>query len=734
VIVIKKRALITGFTGQDGSYLAEFLLNKGYHVIAIIRRNSTPNLPRVEHVKHQVEMHEADLGDTSSLIRVLAKTKPQEIYHLGAMSWVHGSFHVPTATGDITGLGTSRLLEAIRILNMEKEVKFYNASSSEMFGLVKETPQNENTPFYPRSPYGIAKVYAFQTTRMFREAYGLFACNGVLFNHECVSENTPLIIRNNHTKKISIKRIKDIKKALEKGKGIQQWRINNVEIWDGDAFVSLQCITATKRKEKDNNFVCKIINSRHGVIEVTNHHNMLDERKEKIKAEQIKIGTKLLHKDFPKYEGECCITKEEAMFIGMMVGDGYINEDGSANFSNNNKEVMNDLEKLWFKIGLGTIKIEEQRKTEYGKSTNARLNGNTAYLRYLHSQIYTRDGFKKIPESILNTNNEIRKAFLKGYNRTDGLKSNRSTYEFKNFKTNSILLAQGLLFLVQQVTKQEFNITFDEDKEYYGYYSINLLSPINQKEKEEKIQELVTTGLGQRAINRTTNISRTLIRKIQRGGHAVTNHHLTKIKEEVKKVLYHNKQPTWVYDVETASGKFMGGLGTIVIANSPRRGKEFVTRKITHTAVEIALGTKEYLELGNLNAKRDFGYAPEFIEAMWLILQQETPDDYVVATGESHTVREFAEKAFALLDMPIRWEGTEDEEVGINTKTGKVVIRVNRELQRPAEVYALCGDSSKARKKLGWEPKTRFDEIVKIMVEADYERLKKTDGKIIHHY
>ena len=351
MVVIKKRALITGFTGQDGSYLAEFLLEKGYHVIAIIRRNSTPNLPRVEHIKHHVEMYEADLGDTSSLIRVLAKTKPDEIYHLGAMSWVHGSFHVPTATGDITGLGTSRLLEAIRILHMEKEVKFYNASSSEMFGLAKETPQNENTPFYPRSPYGIAKVYAFQTTRMFREAYGLFACNGILFNHD-----------------------------------------------------------------------------------------------------------------------------------------------------------------------------------------------------------------------------------------------------------------------------------------------------------------------------------------------------------------------------------------------GPRRGKEFVTRKITHAAAEIALGTKEYLELGNLNAKRDFGYAPEFIEAMWLILQQETPEDYVIATGESHTVREFAEKAFSLLNMPIQWEGEGDEEVGINKETGKILIKVNKELQRPAEVYALCGDSSKARKKLGWHPKTRFDEIVKIMVEADYERLKKTDGKIIHHY
>ena len=733
MVRIKKRALITGFTGQDGSYLTEFLLEKGYHVIAIVRRNSTPNLPRVEHIKHLVEIHEADLSDTSSLIRVLAKTKPQEIYHLGAMSWVHGSFHVPTATGDITGLGTSRLLEAIRILNMEKEVKFYNASSSEMFGLVKETPQNENTPFYPRSPYGIAKVYAFQTTRMFREAYGLFACNGVLFNHECVSENTPLIIRDKHTKKISIKRVKDIKKAKEKGKSIQQWKTDNIEIWDGDAFVTLACITATKRKEKDHNFLCKIINSRHGILEVTNHHNMLDEKEQKIKAEQVKNGTRLLHKDFPKYEGQCCITEEETKFIGMMVGDGYISKDGRANFSNNNKEVMEELEKLWFKIGLGTIRIEH-KKTEYGKATNAILNGNAAYLKYVHNQIYTKDGFKKVPERILNANNEIREAFLRGYNITDGLKSNPSTYEFKNFKTNSIILAQGLIFLIQQVTKQEFNITFEEDEGYYGYYSINFLSPINQKIKEMRIKELMESGLGQRAINRATNISRTMIRKIERGGHAVTQHHLAKIKEEVKKILYHKKQPVWVYDIETASGKFMAGLGTMIIANSPRRGKEFVTRKITHAVTEIALGTKEHLELGNLNARRDFGYAPEYIEAMWLILQQETPEDYVIATGESHTIREFAEKAFSLLDMPIRWEGTGDDEVGIDTKTGKVVIKINKELQRPAEVYALCGDASKARQKLGWKPKTKFDELVKIMVEADYEKLKKTDGKIIHHY
>jgi GDPmannose 4,6-dehydratase len=184
-----KRALITGITGQDGSYLAELLLLKGYEVHGIIRRSSTMNRERIDHLANfpgheqgTLHLHYGDLGDSSSLNRILRVTKPDEIYNLGAQSHVKVSFDVPEFTGDVTGLGTVRLLEAIQDTGLAP--RFYQASSSEMFGLVQETPQTETTPFHPRSPYAAAKVYAYWITVNFREAYGLHASNGILFNHE----------------------------------------------------------------------------------------------------------------------------------------------------------------------------------------------------------------------------------------------------------------------------------------------------------------------------------------------------------------------------------------------------------------------------------------------------------------------------------------------------------------------------------------------------------------------
>lgn len=186
---MQKTALITGITGQDGSYLAEFLLNKGYQVCGIIRRSSSFNTGRIEHIYQdphephpRLKLVYGDLNDGSSLNRILRDMQPDEIYNLGAQSHVMVSFDVPEYTGEITGMGTVRLLEAIREIGIKP--KFYQASSSELFGLVQETPQKETTPFYPRSPYACAKAYAFYMVRNYREAYDLFACNGILFNHE----------------------------------------------------------------------------------------------------------------------------------------------------------------------------------------------------------------------------------------------------------------------------------------------------------------------------------------------------------------------------------------------------------------------------------------------------------------------------------------------------------------------------------------------------------------------
>jgi GDPmannose 4,6-dehydratase len=195
-------ALITGVTGQDGSYLAEFLLEKGYIVHGIKRRSSSLNTDRIDHIYEdphisnaRFKLHYGDLTDTSNLIRIVQETQPDEIYNLGAQSHVAVSFESPEYTADVDAIGTLRLLEAIRILGLEKKTRFYQASTSELYGLVQETPQKETTPFYPRSPYAVAKMYAYWITVNYREAYGMFACNGILFNHESPRRGETFVTR-----------------------------------------------------------------------------------------------------------------------------------------------------------------------------------------------------------------------------------------------------------------------------------------------------------------------------------------------------------------------------------------------------------------------------------------------------------------------------------------------------------------------------------------------------------
>ena len=214
---MKKIALITGVTGQDGSYLAEFLLEKGYEVHGIKRRASSFNTERVDHIyKDQHEsnvnffMHYGDLTDTSNLTRILREVQPDEVYNLGAQSHVAVSFEAPEYTADVDALGTLRLLEAIRFLGMENKTRFYQASTSELYGLVQEIPQKETTPFYPRSPYAVAKMYAYWITVNYRESYGMYACNGILFNHESPRRGETFV-----TRKIT-RALANISQGLEK--------------------------------------------------------------------------------------------------------------------------------------------------------------------------------------------------------------------------------------------------------------------------------------------------------------------------------------------------------------------------------------------------------------------------------------------------------------------------------------------------------------------------------------
>jgi len=190
---MEKRALITGITGQDGSYLAEFLLEKGYKVFGLVRRSSTVNFERLVHLQDKIELLPGDLLDQNSLISALQQCEPQEVYNLASQSFVPTSWNQPVLTGEFTALGVTRMLEAIRLVN--SKARFYQASSSEMFGMVRETPQSENTQFYPRSPYGVAKLYGHWITVNYRESYGLFACSGILFNHESPRRGLEFVTR-----------------------------------------------------------------------------------------------------------------------------------------------------------------------------------------------------------------------------------------------------------------------------------------------------------------------------------------------------------------------------------------------------------------------------------------------------------------------------------------------------------------------------------------------------------
>lgn len=252
-----KRALITGITGQDGSFLAEFLIEKGYEVHGIIRRSSSFNTSRIEHlylkewIKDQkqeraINLHYGDMTDSSSLIRILQQIQPDEIYNLAAQSHVKVSFDVPEYTAETDAVGTLRLLEAIRILGLEKKTKIYQASTSELYGLVQEVPQKETTPFYPRSPYGVAKLYGYWITKNYRESYGMFAVNGILFNHESERRGETFV-----TRKITLAAARIAKGLQEK---LYLGNLSALRDW-GYAKDYVECMWLMLQYEKPEDFV-----------------------------------------------------------------------------------------------------------------------------------------------------------------------------------------------------------------------------------------------------------------------------------------------------------------------------------------------------------------------------------------------------------------------------------------------------------------------------------------------
>jgi len=660
-----RSALITGITGQDGSYLAELLLEKGYQVHGMVRRASTEKFDRIEHIRDRITLHQGDLLDQRSLVDALRASRPAEIYNLAAMSFVAVSWIQPTLTAEFTGVGVTRILEAMR--EVCPEARFYQASSSEMFGKVLEVPQTETTPFYPRSPYGVAKAYGHFITVNYRESYDLHATSGILFNHESVCSNTPLLIRDDGT--IAVKTPADLVPLLKQGGSVQSFLPKSfLEVWDGDGWTPITAITATRRRPTDPDHELLSVQARAGVVEVTAHHNMLNADREKLAARDVEDGDELaLARDMPAPGDWSIVSPEMADFLGLMAADGYVHHEGlSICFTNNDPLLRARVASLWSRLFLGNSRewTGTSGWNEDASVEHLNLTGSRPAAEWLREQLYTSTGFKQVPPVVLNAGAQAQRAFLAGYYDGDGLKKGNG----ESTKTNSAVLAQGLCWMYH-VNDQPASV-YVEQRGSRTYYQLNLASAVRVGDKGQ---------------------------------------HLRKNPAEVRRVVPASvPDDEWTFDVETESGAFCAGVGRLVISNSPRRGLEFVTRKITWHAAAIKHGLVNELRLGNLEAERDWGYAADYVEAMWLMLQRDTPEDYVIATGEAHSVRECCQVAF--------------DEAGLGDFEDYVTIDAS--FVRPAEVDHLIGDSGKAERDLGWKPRTSFEELIRLMTRSDLELLR----------
>jgi GDPmannose 4,6-dehydratase len=386
-------------------------------------------------------------------------------------------------------------------------------------------------------------------------------------------------------------------------------------------------------------------------------------------AEKVQAGDNLALIGLPEPTDIISITEDEAWLLGILAAEGSITKDGGkVQFTNQDQSLVDDVAECWFRVcGGSSSRRNHPSGFENGHEiTQLRLNGAGSYGSYLRETLYTRSDDKRVPQRILNAPYEARMAFLRGFHAGDGLKKANGIYEYKGFKTASAVMAAGLYWLALNTLKQRAIICL-EDRDGKIYYQINLNSPS------------VQGGKGQ---------------------------HLRRPLEEVVKTgpIQHKD---WLFDLATSTGTFHAGIGQGWIHNSPRRGLEFVTRKVTHQAAKIKLGLANELRIGNLDAQRDWGFAGDYVLAMWLMLQQDTPDDYVVATGETHSVEKLLQVAFSTVNLDWKQYAVQDER-----------------FMRPAEVDLLVGDPSRAGSKLGWEPQVTFEQLIQMMVESDLKLLK----------
>jgi GDP-D-mannose dehydratase len=660
-------ALITGLNGQDASYLAEFLLDKGYKVIGTVR-GKNPHWPvGFDPKRENLEIQQLDLGYADSIRQLFRSVgKVDELYNLAAQSHVGDSFLFPEETYKVTGVGACMLMD--EYFRQFSDGKFYQASTSEMTGNRKSKLDG----FSPESPYGVAKTMAHYNAKRWQNM-GHFACAALLYNHETIVGFMPMIVREKWANDFDIKPISEIAQFDESQPQYQSKEMSNVQVWGKSGWVDVKFASAYPHDVVCDNKLPRFINSRCGAYMATSSHVAFLEGGIEKETKDISLGDKMEKIDLPGNYPWMSISSDEAELIGMMVADGSITKalhgiGINGKFTKNNPEILKRFTELWSRITGGTVRSQQ---TESGFKpgnfvTQLNLVGGSDWLRSL--DLYTKDKKKRIPKIILNSSYNASLSFLHGYNSCDGLKKNLCTYEFKNFKTNSATLAMGLWYLIRKTTNQELNLTIETKTDGRIFYSLNLRSD-NPKGK---------SGAG-----------------------------FCKPNNEVKKILELPEYDGWFYDLETSSGEFHCGVGLLHVHNSPRRHESFVTQKICKAAVQAKIwktlkdpmAYKPTLALGNIEACRDWGYAPQYVEIMWKIMQEKYPTtDKTIGTGHTCTVREFAKMAY--------------EHIGLDWRD---FVVYDNNLLRPNDVEYLNADPTDANNLLGRDLVT-YKGLVSIMM------------------
>jgi len=660
-----KKALIVGCNGQDGAWLASHLLKLGYVVHGMVRRGSTDKLWRLRaiDVLDHPDFHivSGDLTDPHS-IYTLAERQFDEWYNLGAQSFVKESFNSPVTTFEINAMGVVHSLEAIR--RYSPKTRFYQAGTSEQFGhpryfFVKPDAtayMSEETEFHPRSPYGVSKVAAHHAVQVAREAYGVFGCVGILFNHECLEFDTPVITKDKNGI-IEIVKIGHLVPFIKKGKNLQtklENELDGLQVWDGLEWATIKSMSAIKRRKQDDNHQMLVLQCRAGAVGTTAHHRCILDSKEERRTSDLEVGVdKLLTGEYPVGDIKMFgVTESMAHLLGLLCSDGYVGDcNGEIRFTNKNIDLLNKFDSLM----LSTFGMRPKRRNGKSGYTDGHIEYCSVYSKtlaaFLRERLYTKDGYSRVPIEILNGSIDVKKAFIDGYYEGDGLKNGNSL----SFKSNSSILSQGLLFLMGKdftVYRQKNH----NNKNLLDYYYVNWKSDSKK------------------------------------------GRHLLKSPDVVRRIDADHNEHEWVFDIETSSGKIMAGVGRIVVHNSELRGEEFVTTKVCKGAIQIARGQLDRIHLGNFEAQRDWGYAPDYVRAMRLMLLQDQPDDYVLATEKTRSIRELCEVAFAHVGL----KGSVEDYVAID----------NVAYKRPADVEYLRGDATKARSVLGWKPEVSFEEMI----------------------